>query len=104
MAGIDETITALEEKLKQAKAKKQKIEARKRAATSELKRKQTTRRKILVGAAILEKVARGEWPESRLLEMLDKTLIRPYDRALFGLAISDTEPTLTEPVLPDTGE
>ncbi len=43
------------------------------------------RRKILVGAAILAKVERGEWPESRLLELMDKELTRAHDRELFGL-------------------
>jgi hypothetical protein len=52
----------------------------------QLKRKRTddTRRKILVGAAVLAKVGRGEWPEARLLEMMDKALTRPDERALFS--------------------
>ena len=40
---------------------------------------------ILVGAAILAKVERGEWPEARLLEMMGSTLTRPDDLALFGI-------------------
>lgn len=85
MASIDDTITALEAKLKQAKAKRQKIEARKRAAESKAKRSQDTRRKILVGAAILAKVERGEWPQDKLLALLDASLTRADDRALFDL-------------------
>ena len=91
MATIDERIATLEAKLKQEKARKQLIEARKRAAESKLKRSQDTRRKILVGAAILAKVERDEWPESKLLALLDATLTRADDRALFGLPIR-TEP------------
>ena len=68
MASIDERIAALEAKLKQEKAKKQQIEARKRAALAKVSRQQDTRRKILVGAAILAKVERGEWPKDKLLE------------------------------------
>jgi len=85
MAGIDDTIATLEAKLKQAKARKQQLEARKRAAESKRQRADDTRRKILVGAAILAKVDRGEWPRSRLLEMMGQTLTRPDDRALFDL-------------------
>ena len=85
MAGIDDTIATLEAKLKQAKARKQQLEARKRALSSKKQRADDTRRKILVGAAILAKVDRGEWPLSRLLEMMGQTLTRPDDRALFGL-------------------
>ncbi len=87
MAGIDDTIAALEAKLKQAKARKQQLEARKRAAESKKQRADDTRRKILVGAAILAKVERGDWPKDRLLEMMAQTLTRPDDLALFGLDI-----------------
>jgi hypothetical protein len=85
MATIEERIAALETNLKQEKAKKQQIEARKRAAESKAKRSIDTRRKILVGAAILAKVERGEWPQDKLLAMLDASLTRADDRALFDL-------------------
>ena len=85
MAGIEDTIAALETKLKQAKAKKQQIEARKRTAEAKVQRSLDTRRKILVGAAILSKVERGEWPRDKLLVMLDASLTRSDDRALFDL-------------------
>ena len=85
MAGIEDTIATLENKLKQAKARKQKIEAQKRAAERKVERSQDTRRKILVGAAILAKVDREEWPKDKLLAMLDSTLTRIDDRALFDL-------------------
>lgn len=92
MATIDERIATLEAKLKQEKAKKQLIDARKRAAESKLKRSQETRRKILVGAAVLGKVERGEWPESRLRDLMDKELTRPHDRELFGLSVEIRTP------------
>lgn len=76
----------LEEKLKQAKALKQKAEARVKAADSKQKRAADTRRKILVGAAILAKVERGEWPKDKMLEMMGQQLTRDDDRALFDLA------------------
>ncbi|MBU2808282.1 mobilization protein [Acidithiobacillus ferrooxidans F221] len=85
MATLEERIAALEAKLKQEKAKKQQIEARKRAMESKRKRSEDTRRKILVGAVILARVERGEWPQEKLLAMLDATLTRDDDRALFDL-------------------
>lgn len=86
MAGIEDTIAALETKLKQAKARKQKLEARKRTAEKKVERNQNTRRKILIGAVILGKVERGEWPKEKLLAMLDAALTRPDDRTLFKLS------------------
>jgi len=93
MASIEERIAALEAKLKQEKAKKQQIEARKRAIESKKKRSEDTRRKILVGAAILAKVERGEWPQDKLLALLDASLTRADDRALFDLpAVQPEQP------------
>jgi hypothetical protein len=99
MATIEDRIAVLEAKLKQEKAKKQKIEALKRAAESKARRSIDTRRKILVGAAILSKVERGEWPQDKLLAMLDASLTRADDRALFDLAIPKIQsenPTIEE--------
>lgn len=77
----------LEEKLKQAKALKQKVEARAKAVENKQKRAADTRRKILVGAAILAKVERGEWPKEKMLEMMSQQLTRPDDRELFELQV-----------------
>ncbi len=88
MAGIDDTISTLEQKLKQAKAKKQQIEARKRAIEAKAKRADDTRRKVLVGAVILAKVERGEWPKEKLDALLSNALTRDDDRALFGLPVN----------------
>jgi hypothetical protein len=85
MDTIEGRIEAAKKKLKQLTAQKQQLEARKRTEETKRKRTDDTRRKILVGAAILSKVERGEWPQSRLLDMLNVTLTRPDDRALFDL-------------------
>lgn len=85
MADINDTIKALEERLRQAKARRQKQEARKRMADAKKRRGDDTRRKILVGAVILARVERGEWPKDKLMAMLDSTLSRPDERALFEL-------------------
>ena len=86
-----EALEAAKEKLKQAKALKQKKEAKDRAASAKAERSADTRRKILLGAAILAKVGRGEWPKEKMLSMLDTELTRPDDRALFGLSATPQE-------------
>ncbi|NKN34705.1 mobilization protein [Marichromatium bheemlicum] len=96
MTTVDERIAKLEEKLKQAKAQKARIEARKRTAERKRARQQDTRRKILVGAAILAKVERGDWPREKLLAMMDTVLTRPDDRALFDLPAPIEEPAFLE--------
>ena len=91
-ASIEAKIKAQETKLKQLKAQKQQIEARQRAAAAKISRQQDTRRKVLVGAVILAKVERGEWPKDKLLAMLDSTLTRADDRALFDLSPEEPSP------------
>ena len=90
-ASIEAKIKAQEIKLKQLKAQKQQMEARQRAAAAKVTRQQDTRRKILVGAAILSKVDRGEWPKDKLLAMLDSALARVDDLALCELLPQCTE-------------
>ncbi len=85
MATIDERIAKLEATLKQAKAQKQKIDARKRAAESKQKRATETRKKILIGAAIQSMIERGQWSAENLQQIMDQALIRDDDRALFNL-------------------
>ena len=85
MPGIEDRIADLEKRLKQAKALKQQQVAREKAAERKRQRSDDTRRKILVGAVILAKVERGEWPKERLRELMDQALARADDRALFGL-------------------
>ena len=85
MPGIEDRIADLERRLKQAKALKQQQVARERAADKKRQRSEETRRKILVGAVILAKVERGEWPKERLRETMEQALTRADDRALFGL-------------------
>lgn len=89
-------IALLEEKLKKEKEKKRKIEAIQRAQLSKVTRQQDTRRKILVGSMILSKVERGEWPKENLLAMLDSSLTRDDDRALFDLPAKQLSSTHSE--------
>lgn len=86
MATVDERIKLLEDKLKQEKAKKQKLEARKRHIESKANRATDTRKKILVGAFMLDLMEKNEATRIKALGQLDQYLTRPDDRALFGFA------------------
>ena len=109
MARIEERIAALEAKLKQEKARKQQIEARKRAIESKKRRSDDTRRKILIGAVIMGKVASGEWDNDKLIILIDQALTRADDRALFELDSlarfhsTDPAPEPDQPAVPVTG-
>jgi hypothetical protein len=85
MPKIVERIGVLEERLKQLKAKQQKIDARRRALETRQARQADTRRKFLAGAIVLAKVERGELLDAQFREWLDEALTRPEDRALFDL-------------------
>lgn len=75
----------LEQQVLQIKAKIKRCDANE----GEQKRKKETRQKVLIGAAILAKVERGDWSEEGFLKMMDAFLSRPSERALFDLPILD---------------
>ena len=56
-----------------------------KAAERTLEKKRDTRRKILIGAAVMARVEHGEWPKADLEMMMDGFLTRPHERELFGL-------------------
>jgi large subunit ribosomal protein L7/L12 len=85
MTQLDDKIKALEEKLKQERAKKQKIEARKRAIESKAHRVADTRKKILVGALMFDRMDKNEETKTKVLGQLAQYLTRDDDRALFDL-------------------
>lgn len=84
-ARIQSQIETLEKKLKQAKEKARKIAAQQVAAAAKKARADDTRKKVLVGGTMLALIKRGEWQEAELMAILDRSLERPADRALFGL-------------------
>lgn len=86
VATIDEKIKVLEEKLRQEKAKKQKIEARKKHLESKAQRAADTRKKILIGAFMLERMEKNEETKTKLIGQLDQYLTRADDRELFRLS------------------
>jgi multidrug resistance efflux pump len=92
MANISGQIDALEQRLKQLKAKQQQSEARRRSLESRRARRDDLRRKILVGAVVLAKVEDGGFQRATLNEWLDAALTRADDRGLFGLGPHDGGP------------
>ena len=76
--------TKLEKLLqKEAQLKAQIQDAKARERT--LEKKRDTRRKVLVGAAVMARVEHGDWPERDLKMMMDGFLTRESERELFGL-------------------
>ena len=74
-------LTELLEKESQIKAQIQALKQRE----SEAARKKDSRRKILIGGAVLAKVKRGEWHMNQLQDLLNSELKADRDRELFDL-------------------
>lgn len=85
MKTIEERIAEQEGKLRQLKARQQKLLAQKRTIESRRLRADDTRRKILLGAMILERMTKDEGIKNRTLSELGNWLSRDDDRALFAL-------------------
>ena len=82
--------TKLEKLLqKEAQLKAQIQDAKARERT--LEKKRDTRRKILVGAAVMARVEHGDWPERDLKMMMDGFLTRESERELFELDGDDAD-------------
>lgn len=88
----DEEIKRLEVELKQAKARKQKIDAERKKAEQELNRKNDERQKILIGACVLNDLKLGRMKSEDMLRWLNPYLTRPADRALFDLPPTSPSP------------
>ena len=70
---------------------------------NEKKRKETTRRKILVGAAVLDEIGKNEKLKADIDKLLASFLSRDADRSLFGLPpLPPVQGTQTEK--PETSE
>jgi hypothetical protein len=80
---------ALDERLSRLRAERIRLAAR----VSQSERKRDTRRKILIGAAVLAAVDHEGVPVLRsqreLVQWLDGRLTRPHDRAVFELPRRD---------------
>jgi hypothetical protein len=82
---LDDQISTLQQRLQQLKLRQQRVDARKHAIIAMRDRKADTRRKILLGGLVLEKLQQGEIDKERVSTWLDQALSRPSDRALFDL-------------------
>jgi hypothetical protein len=83
-----------ESKLKRLMEKRAAVDARIKQEQSKLQaseRRRDTRRKILAGAAVLQRAARDSEFSSLLMAELKIFLVRDDDRALFGLVASAKE-------------
>jgi len=82
-------IHMLEERLARLRSEKSRLIAR----ASQANRKRDTRRKILIGGAVLAAIQHEGLPRiesvEALLQWLDSRLIRPHDRAVFDLPPKD---------------
>lgn len=94
---LNAKIEAQAEKLRKLKEQKAKAERRARMAQQKQERAKDTRRKILLGAMLLEKIKRGESDPDRIRNALDPFLLRNADRELFGLPPLDLENTQKRP-------
>lgn len=75
-------------KLDQLTKKRQQLNAQIQAIKSKeaiQKRKEDTRRKVLIGSVVMKMIRTGEMPEERITALLDKHLEKDADRALFDL-------------------
>ena len=85
---IEKKIEAQLEKLKQLKAQKQAVIAREKKKQSEQKRKDETRRKILLGSYLIKKMQANEANKEKILAELNEYLKENRDRALFELPLN----------------
>lgn len=76
-----EQIEQLKKRKAQLEARLQMLQGRQRVQ----ERRKDTRRKVLVGAAILSAVETEHFSREELVRILDGFLTRPFDRALFDL-------------------
>jgi large subunit ribosomal protein L7/L12 len=80
---MTKSLDALLKKREQLNAQIQKIRSRE----SEQKRKEDTRRKILLGALMMELLEKGELDRDKIMAKLDGFLTREIDRKLFDFPV-----------------
>ena len=56
---------------------------------SQAERKKDTRRKILLGALMMDMMKKGELDEKKIMKHLDSFLTRETDRKLFDLSVKN---------------
>jgi hypothetical protein len=95
-AKVRDRIQTLDERLARLRSEKNRLMAR----ASQTERKRDTRRKILIGGAVLAALDHEGVPPLRtrtdLLAWLTTRLTRPHDRAVFDFAVQESIATHTE--------
>ncbi|MDM0037323.1 mobilization protein [Variovorax sp. J22P271] len=90
---LEERLEQAEKKLAELKALKARADARKKAEDGKEKRRLDNKKKILLGAYLLDRMERDAKSSQKVLEGLDGFLTRPADRAVFGLPAPQPSPT-----------
>ena len=81
-------------KLEQLLKKQEELKAQIRKEKNKLsqaQRKQDTRRKILLGALMIDMMKKGELDEKKIMKHLDSFLTKDIDRKLFDFPIPNQE-------------
>mgnify|MGYP007059139965 CR=1 FL=1 len=81
---LEQQIAKQEERLKQLKAQKQAVLAREKKKATDQQRKEDTRRKILLGSYLLNKME-DEAEKEKILAGINEYLTEDRDRKLFNL-------------------
>jgi hypothetical protein len=100
---IQTRIHSIDERLARLRARRERLLAR----AGHAERKRDTRRKILIGGAVLAAIEHEGVPSmhsaTELRRWLDARLARPHDRAVFGLNADDRQADQgIRPYKPDT--
>lgn len=82
---LESRAAKLKEQLQQIEARQRAIDARERARKSKAERTADTRRKILLGAMLLDAMKADAALRASMLDRLGKYLVHDRDRALFNL-------------------
>lgn len=82
---LDERLQQAEKKLAELKALKARQDAKLKAEAGKEKRRLDNKKKILLGAYLLDRMERDATSAGRVMQGLDGFLTRPADRAVFGL-------------------
>ncbi len=77
-------IDATNSKLADMKAAR-KVADKERRQSYKQSKTDKARMAVLVGEAVLRRVARGDWDEADFKQMMDESVARPVDRVLFEL-------------------
>jgi hypothetical protein len=77
-------IDATNSKLADMKAAR-KVADKERRQSYKQSKADKARMAVLVGEAVLRRVARGDWDEADFKQMMDENVARPVDRVLFEL-------------------